>query len=301
NPSLSPPLKPATSIIKRPSFAREPDVHHRLRPLRPRQHQRYRMTFTIAIVRQPAPTFADGLTTADLGQPDYSLMCRQHQSYIEALQSLGLEVVVFDPLPDYPDGHFVEDTAVITPELVVITRPGAPSRRGETAAMEPILSQYCPLACIDPPGFLEGGDVLLVEKHLFIGLSERTNQAGAAQLGRFLEPHGYTWSTVAVGEGLHLKSSLNYIGDNTLLVTADFAAGPAFTADPHFAHYNTIIVETAESYAANTLLINDTLIMPSGFPKLKASLVKLGRPIIELDMSESQKMDGGLTCLSLRL
>jgi dimethylargininase len=252
------------------------------------------MTITTTIVRQPAPNFADGLTTADLGQPDYALMCRQHQEYIAALQQLGLELIVLDPLPDFPDAHFVEDTAVITPELAVITRPGAPSRRGETAAIQPILSQYRPLACIEPPGFLEGGDVLLAEKHLFIGLSERTDESGAEQLGRYLEPHGYTWSTIPVGEGLHLKSSLNFIGGNTLLVTADFIS------NPQFADYNKIIVETAESYAANTLLINDTLLMPRGFPRLKARLMRLGRPIIELNTSESQKMDGGLTCLSLR-
>jgi len=253
------------------------------------------MTITTAIVRQPSPNFAEGLTTADLGQPDYAVMRRQHQAYVAALQQLGLEVIVLDPLPNYPDSHFVEDTAVITPELAVITRPGAPSRRGETAAIQPILSQYRPLARIEPPGFLEGGDVLLVEKHLFIGLSERTNEAGAAQLGRFLEPYGYSWSTVAVGEGLHLKSSLNYVGGNTLLVTADFADNALFAA------YDKIVVETAESYAANTLLINDTLLMPKGFPELRGKLERFGRPIIELNTSESQKMDGGLTCLSLRL
>ena len=253
------------------------------------------MTITTAIVRQPTPNFAEGLTTADLSQPNYPLMCRQHQQYIAALQQLGLELIVLEPLPDYPDAHFVEDTAVITPELAVITRPGAPSRRGETAAIQPILSQYRPLAHIEPPGFLEGGDVLLVEKHLFIGLSERTNESGAEQLGRYLEPHGYTWSTIPVGEGLHLKSSLNYVGDNILLVTADFAANAPLVG------YEMIIVETAESYVANTLLINDMLFMLRGFLKLRVWLERLGRPIIELNISESQKMDGGLTCLSLRL
>jgi dimethylargininase len=253
------------------------------------------MMITTAIVRQPAPNFADGLTTAGLGRPDYSLMSRQHQAYMATLRQLGLEVIVLDPLPDYPDAHFVEDVAVITPELAVITRPGAPSRQGETAAMQPIVSQYRPLACIEPPGCLEGGDVLLVEKHLFIGLSERTNKNGAAQLGRFLEPQGYTWSTIPVGEGLHLKSSLNYVGQKTLLLTADFAD------DPQFASYRQIVVETDEAYAANTLLINNTLLMPQGYPHLKARFAGLGCPVIELDTSESHKMDGGLTCLSLRL
>ncbi len=252
------------------------------------------MTFSTAVTRHPCPNFAAGLTTAELGQPDYGLMCCQHQEYIDTLRQLGLDVIVLDPLSAFPDGHFVEDVAVITPELAVITRPGAPSRRGEIAAIQSILSQYRPLACIEPPGFLEGGDVLLVEKHFFIGLSERTNEAGAEQLGRLMEPYGYTWSTVPVGEGLHLKSGVNYVGDGTLVVTADF------TNNPQFDGFDKIIVDSDEVYGANTLLVNDTLLMPVGFPKLRGKLAELGRGIIELDMSESQKMDGGLTCLSLR-
>lgn len=252
------------------------------------------MTFSTAIVRHPCPNFADGLTTADLGQPDYALMCQQHQAYIDTFRQIGLHVIELGSLPDYPDAHFVEDVAVVVPELAVITRPGAPSRRGETAEMMPSLSQFRPLACIEPPGFLEGGDVLLVERHFFIGLSERTNKAGAEQLGRLLEPYGYTWSTVKVGEGLHLKSGVNYVGDNTLLVTADFADNAQFDG------YKTILLEGGEAYAANTLLLNDTLVMPKGFPKLRFMWKELGRTVIELDMSESQKMDGGLTCLSLR-
>ena len=249
---------------------------------------------TTAITRKPGSNFADGLTTADLGQPDYGLMSEQHQRYIATLQGLGLEVLVLEPLLDFPDGHFVEDVAVVTPELAVITRPGAPPRRGETAAMEPVLGQYKPLACIEPPGLLEGGDVAIAGKHVFIGLSERTNEAGAEQLGRFLERQGYRWSTVVVGEGLHLKSSVNVLGDRTLLLTADFVGRPQFEG------YEQIVVDEGEEYAANCLLVNGTILMAQGFPGLRAKLGVLERPIIELEMSESEKMDGGLTCLSLR-
>lgn len=252
------------------------------------------MNLTTAIARRPSPNFADGLTTAELGAPDYELMCRQHRDYTATLEKLGLTVSVLEPLPGFPDGHFVEDVAVVTPALAVITRPGAPSRRGETAAMMPVLNGYKPLACIEAPGLLEGGDVAVAGQHIFIGLSERTNEAGAEQLGRLLEPQGYSWSLVPVGEGLHLKSSVNYLGEGILLLTADFAGRPDFSA------YRQIVVETAERYAANSLLVNDTILMPKGFPRLRKKLDQLGRSIIELDMSESEKMDGGLTCLSIR-
>ncbi len=249
---------------------------------------------TNAITRKPGFNCAAGMTTADLGQPDYQHLCGQHRTYIDALLTLGLDVVTLDPLLDFPDAYFVEDVAVVTPELAVITRPGAPSRRGETAAMKPILGQYKPLACIEAPGLLEGGDVAIIGKHVFIGLSERTNEAGAVQLGRFLEPQGYSWSTIPVGEGLHLKSSVNVIGDNTLLLTADFAGRPEFEA------YEQIVVDEDEAYGANCLEINGTVLMAAGFPGLRAKLERLERPIIELNMSECEKMDGGLTCLSLR-
>lgn len=249
---------------------------------------------TTAVTRQPGRNFGDGLTTADLGRPDYEKMGGQHGAYIAALKGLGVEVVVLPPLTAFPDGHFVEDVAVVTPELAVITRPGAPTRRGETAAMEPVLGRYKPVVCIEGPGLLEGGDVAIAGKHCFIGLSERTNQAGAEQLGRFLAPQGYSWSTVPVGEGLHLKSSVNVIGEHTLLLTADFAGRP------EFAGYEQIVVDEGEEYGANCLLVNGTILMAAGFPGLRAKLGALERPIIELDMSESEKMDGGLTCLSLR-
>jgi dimethylargininase len=252
------------------------------------------MTFTTAIVRRPCREFGDGLTTVDLGRPDYAMMYQQHQAYVDTIQQIGLQVIDLDPLKDFPDAHFVEDVAVVTPELAVITRPGAPSRQGETAEMMPTIKGFRPLACIEPPGSLEGGDVLLVERHFYIGLSDRTNEMGAEQLGRFMEPYGYTWSTVKVGEGLHLKSSVNYVGDRTLVVTADFADNPQFNA------FKKIVLDPDEIYAANSLLVNDTLLMPKGFSKVKAQFAVFGREIIELDMSESQKMDGGLTCLSLR-
>ena len=251
--------------------------------------------FTHAITRRPGPNCTDGLTSSALGRPDFGLLLGQHEHYVNALRELGLEVEVLPAEPNHPDAYFVEDPAVVLPEVAVITIPGAPSRRGEQDTIARALARHRPLAYIEPPGHLEGGDVLMVGRHFFIGLSERTNEAGAEQLGRIVAAHGYTCTVVPVGPGLHLKSSVNIVGPNTLLLTADFADHPAFGG------YHHIVPEVDEAYASNSLLINGTLIMPGGFPRTKASLETLDQPIIELDVSEVQKMDGGLTCMSLRL
>jgi dimethylargininase len=250
--------------------------------------------FTHAITRLPGENFADGLTTANLGRPDYTLIQKQHHNYRQVLLSLGLDVLVLPAEPAYPDAYFVEDPAILTPKIAVLTRPGATSRQGEELSLEPFIKYYRPVFHIQPPGTLDGGDVLMVENHFFIGLSERTNHEGAAQLSSVLKNAGHTSQTVPVAAGLHLKSSVNYVGDNTLLLTPDLATHPAFTGYKHF------ILDQEENYAANTLLVNDCLIMPLGFPKTHAKLSALGRKIIELDISEVRKMDGGLTCMSLR-
>jgi len=250
--------------------------------------------FTHAITRLPGENFADGITTSTLGRPGYPLILEQHWAYRQALQNLGLEVILLPAEPGFPDAYFVEDPAIVTPGLAVICNPGALSRRGEGITLEPVLKEYRPVAHIQPPGTLEGGDVLCAEDHFFIGLSERTNQEGAAQLTALLEPTGYTCITIPVAAGLHLKSGVNYVGSNTLLVTSSLAEHPAFT------RYQKILIDPEEEYAANTLLVNGTLLTPRGFPKTRAELVRLGKPVIELDVSEVQKMDGGLTCMSLR-
>jgi dimethylargininase len=251
--------------------------------------------FTRAITRKPGPNAAQGLTTSNIGTPNFENLIRQHKAYIETLTNLGLEVIVLEAEPAYPDAYFVEDVAVVTPEVAVITIPGALSRQGEQETVEPILAQYRPTKRIEPPGTVEGGDVLLVDKHCFIGISERTNATGAAQLGCFLEEHGYSWQPIPVGAGLHLKSSVNDLGQDTLILTQTLAGHDAFK------RFRRVIVDENETYAANILLINDQLIMPAGYPLIKAELLDLGREIIELDVSEVCKMDGGLTCMSLRL
>lgn len=252
------------------------------------------MEFSRAICRQPAHTFAAGLTTAGMGQPDYALMCDQHQAYVAALESCGLLVETLEPLPAYPDAHFVEDVAVVTPEIAIITRPGARARRGEEQYIRTTLAHYRPLVFIEEPGMLDGGDVLQIGDDFLVGLSARTNAAGAEQLAGFLAPFGYACTAVPLGKSLHLKSDVNYIGHSTLLMTEAWVDAPAFAA------YQKLVVPAGEAYAANTLLVNGRLLSPRGFPQTHHLLRAAGFEIIVVDASEAQKMDGGLSCLSLR-
>ena len=250
--------------------------------------------FTHAIARKPGENFAQGLTTSRLRAPSYEMMIEQHSAYVHTLQSLGLEVVVLDALPGYPDAYFVEDTAVVTPDVAVITNPGAGARRGEEDWIEPVLARYRSTVRIRAPGTLDGGDVLMVGRHFFIGISERTNREGAEQLGRILEAFGNTWMAVPVGAGLHLKSSVAHVGEKTLLVSKEFADLDEFK------EYDRLVLDETETDAANSLLINNRLVMPGGFPSAKGKLEALGLEIVELDVSEARKMDGGLSCMSLR-
>jgi len=251
--------------------------------------------FKDAIVRQPSENFANGLTTAaNPDPPVYDLMKEQHAGYIDVLKAAGLNVTIMDAEPDYPDAHFVEDTAVVMPEIAIITNPGANSRRGEQDTIEPVLADFRPIEHIMAPGTMDGGDVLQIGSRFFVGISERTNKEGSGQFAAIIEKFGYTMTAVPVGAGLHFKSSVNHVGDNALLVTNVFAGYPQLQ------EFDLIATGAGEAYASNTLFINDRLIVPAGYPRTKRKLETLGFEIIELDVSEVSKMDGGLTCLSLR-
>jgi dimethylargininase len=250
--------------------------------------------FSHAIVRKPGEDFAQGITTRNLGIPDYELMQVQHEAYIQTLFSLGLTVIILEPLPNFPDAYFVEDTAVVTPQVAVITNPGVKTRQGEEDSIASVLSKYRSIIPIRPPGTVDGGDVLMIGDYFFIGLSKRTNQDGAAQLGIILERFGYTWTAVPVHTGLHLKSSVSLVSLNTVLITEEMAQHQAFK------RFDKIILDPDEKQAANTLWINDVLIVPTGFPHTHSKLDNLGLNLIEMDMSEARKMDGGLSCMSLR-
>ncbi len=235
------------------------------------------------------------MTSANLGSPDYLNALVQHQNYINALRECGLDIKILDEDEKYPDSTFVEDTALLTPNCAIITNPGAPSRKEEILEMKKVLiGLYGKVEEIVEPGTLEGGDVMIVGYHYYIGLSDRTNSFGAKQLIEILKKYGLTGSTISLEKFLHLKSGVSYIENNNLLVSGEFIE------KLEFKKFNLILVDDDESYAANSLWINDTVLVPLGFPKTKKKIEQLGYNTIEVDVSEFRKLDGGLSCLSLR-
>lgn len=251
--------------------------------------------FTNAIVRLPGRSVVSGLTEANLGPPDYATTLKQHQEYVAALKNCGLQVQVLEADESYPDSTFVEDVALLTPHCAIITRPAAPSRTGEIAGIRPVLERfYSRIEAIDAPGTLDGGDVMQAGPHYYIGLSARTNTAGAEQLIAILERYGMTGSTLPVTEFLHLKTGVTWVADNTLLAAGEFVSRPEFSS------FNVLSVASGEEGAANCIRINDKLLMPAGFPQTRGRLVAAGAQPVELNISEFAKLDAGLTCLSLR-
>ena len=254
--------------------------------------------FKNAIVRIPGSNFDAGLTSVSLGRPDFDLVLEQHARYCEALAECGLAVTTLEADLRFPDSTFVEDTAVITAGGAVLTRPGAASREGEVDAIRAAILRHFPSPLtIEGPGTLDGGDICEGEDHFFLGLSHRTNEEGARQLAGRLAGLGYTSSTIDVRDMtsiLHLKSGISYIGDNTLVVMEEMAENPQFSG------FELIRVGLDESYGANCVRVNDRVLVAAGFPRLTEDLLLRGFDPLVLEMSEFRKMDGGLSCLSLR-
>lgn len=251
--------------------------------------------FTHAIVRRPCQEMVDGLTSAGLGKPDFKKALEQHSRYVEILRECGLQVEVLDGDSKYPDSTFVEDVALCTSECAVITNPGVPSRNGEKQGIKPVLHKfYKNLEEINFPGTLDAGDVMMVGTHFYIGISERTNSEGAEQLIRILMKYDMTGSKVPLKAMLHLKTGLSYLEQNNLLISGEFVD------NPEFERYSKIVVDNKEQYAANSLWINGNVLVPKGFPGTKKKIESAGYKTIEIDVSEFQKLDGGLSCLSLR-
>ncbi len=251
--------------------------------------------FTKAIVRTPGKSMINGISTAGLGLPDYELALRQHAAYIEALKKCGLDVSILPADEAFPDSTFVEDVALLTPACAIITNPGADSRRGEIASIKTVLADfYANIEEVREPGRVEAGDIMMVGKHFYIGLSARTNQDGAAQIIAFLEKYGLSGSVVTLEEVLHLKTGMAYLEKNNLLVCGEFLS------KAEFQQFNILEIDPSESYAANCIWVNGTVILPKGYPKAHKTISGAGYPIIEVDVSEFKKLDGGLSCLSLR-
>ena len=251
--------------------------------------------FTRAIVRTPCRSIAHGLTSAKLGKPENQNALRQHDGYVEALRACGLEVTVLPADENFPDSTFVEDVALLTPRCAVITNPGAQSRKGETRLILKTIRAFFPaVEMIEAPGTVEAGDIMMTGDHYYIGLSERTNLEGAEQMIAILESHGFSGSMVELNEVLHLKTGLGYLENNNLLACGEFLG------KPEFKKFNILKVSHGEAYAANSVWINGKVLVPSGFPKTKAMIEKAGYETIPVDVSEFRKLDGGLSCLSLR-
>lgn len=254
--------------------------------------------FQRAIVKLPCAAMAKGLTShPELGAPDYTKALAQHAAYQKVLKDCGLDVTVLPADEAFPDSCFVEDPALLTPQLAIVTSPGAPSRHGETEAIEAALEGFYPsdkIRHIFEPGTLDGGDVMFCDATCYVGVSARTNPDGVRQLSALLTPLGYAVIPVKLHDGLHLKSSVAYLGHDTLLAT-----GELLTA-PEFRNYKKIEVLKEEEYAANCVDLNGTIVVPEGFPKTRASIDAAGFKTVACDVSEFRKLDGGLSCLSLR-
>ena len=256
------------------------------------------MRFTRAIVRPPAATFSAGITTSGLGPPDLTLALEQHEAYCRVLERLGLSLTRLDPDPEYPDSTFVEDAAIVTSRGAILTRPGAATRAGEVRGMGAVLRRFFPvLDGITPPGTLDGGDVCEAGPHFFIRLSTRTNAEGAAQLAAWLARRGFGSNTIDLRSMpglLHLKTGLSWLGGRRLLAAGDVAGHEALRG------WEVVPVPAGEEYAANCIALNDAVLLAQGYPATASLLRGFTYDVVQLDMSEYRKMDGGLSCLSVR-
>ncbi len=254
--------------------------------------------FKNTIVRRPCKAIVEGITSApQLGKPNHELALKQHDDYIEALKKCGVEVMVLEASERFPDSCFVEDAAVITKKCAIISNPGAMSRNREAEMIIPAVKEFFSddkIEYIVHPGTLDGGDVMMIGDHFYVGRSERTNEEGIKQFINILEKYGLTGSEVTLTEVLHLKTGVNYIEDNNLLVSGEFIDKEGFES------FNKIIIPEGEEYAANCIWINGKVIVPAGYPGVEKAVKEAGYEVLLVDTSEYRKLDGGLSCLSLR-
>ncbi len=252
--------------------------------------------FSHAITRRPAPTIAGGLRAEDIGNPDFDGMMAAHQAYVTALKSTGAEVIELGPLNAFPDAQFVEDTALCLPQGAVLMRPGAPSRLGEAAEMAPTLRAcYDTVRQIKGPGHIEGGDILVTGREILVGRSERTDADGVAELASITSEWGHKLREVFTPEGvLHFKTDCSLMDAETILSTRRLDASGCFDG------YRVLHVADGEEAAANAIRFNNLVLMAAGFPRTAEMLDREGYEIVEIDNTDCAKLDGGMSCLSLR-
>lgn len=248
----------------------------------------------IALVREVSPQLGQcELTHLPRVAIESAKALGQHQQYVRALSGLGAEIQWLAPLPDHADGVFVEDTAVVLPAVAVILRPGVASRRGEVASVAAALEPLRPIEKILPPACIEGGDILTIDRTLYVGLSARSNAQGLEQLARTVAPFGYEVRPVAMSGCLHLKSACTFIAPHFIVVN------PRWVEPQAFGRRVVIEVDEREAFAANTLTINGTTLVSAAFPQTQRRLNEAGIATHALDISELQKAEGALTCSSL--
>lgn len=252
--------------------------------------------FTHAVTRRPADSATKGIRAVDTGAPDIGRMRAHYADYVAALKAEGATVVELPPLDQYPDAQFVEDTALCLPEGAVIMRPGAATRLGEAAEMAPTLARfYDEVLTIAGPGTIEGGDILTTETEILVGRSARTDAAGIAELTGLVSRWGYKVRELVTPPGvLHFKTDCSLLDGETILAT------PRLAAAGGFADYRVILTAEGEEAAANSIRFNDAVIVPAGFPATADRLARAGYKVIPIGNSECAKLDGGMSCLSLR-
>jgi dimethylargininase len=248
----------------------------------------------IAITRQVSPSINQcELTHLTRAPIDYGLACLQHEQYEDALRTLGLDVISLGAEPALPDSVFVEDVALVLDECAIMLNPGAASRRPEVASVEQALAPYREIFRVQPPSTVDGGDILTVDRTVYIGISSRSTENAVDQIRVILQPRNYEVLAVNVTGCLHLKSAVTQVGKDTLLIN------PEWVSKDDFPGMGFIEVDPSEPYAANAVLVGDTIIYPSSFPKTQAKLQAAGIRMLIVDADELAKAEGAVTCCSL--
>lgn len=249
---------------------------------------------TIAITRHISSRFNEcEITHIERTPINLEIARSQHEAYVRALAELGCQVIELPEETELPDSVFVEDTAFILPEVAVITRPGADSRKPEVESIIPALSPYRPLLHVATPATVDGGDVLVAGKQIFVGMSTRSNREVVTQLNALLEDFGYKVWGVELRDCLHLKTAVTRVNDQTLLINK------AWVDASNFPGYDLIEIDASEPFAANCLPVRGTIIYPTTFPKTRNLLENKGFRIVPVDLSELAKAEGAVTCCSL--
>lgn len=252
--------------------------------------------FTRAITRRPAASCVQGLRAEDTGTPDFDQMLADHAHYVETLKSTGAQVTELEASDMFPDAQFVEDTALCLPKGAILMRPGAPSRLGEVTQMAPtIRSHFDEVREIQGNGHVEGGDILVTAREILVGRSDRTDAAGVQELEAIASDWGYTLREVFTPAGvLHFKTDCSILDGETILSTKRLDASGCFEG------YRVLHVAEGEEAAANSIRFNDLVLSPAGFPRTADILDKAGFNLVQVNNTECAKIDGGMSCLSLR-